>query len=248
MSMQKVLAIINDELLALELPAPEEAVMPGIQWGKFDNLFTPAYWASQLWMSDFRSVSHKLGNTLEEEITCCLLGGYGIPAEVGLAAYDRLKQEGITNSENESTEVKIRELLSAPLMINGKPIRYRFANQKAEYVASALQYIKQAKYIPTDHHAFREFLLQIKGVGLKTASWITRNWFNSDAVAILDVHIIRAGKMMKLYRAKDLPSTRYLEMEKKFLDFSAAIKARPADLDAIMWNEMKFNRRIAISG
>ena len=41
--------------------------------------------------------------------------------------------------------------------------------------------------------ALRDWLLAIPGIGPKTASWIVRNRTGSSAVAIIDVHILRAG-------------------------------------------------------
>ena len=38
---------------------------------------------------------YRLGRTLAEEFAACLLGGHGIPAPVGIAAYERLRERGI---------------------------------------------------------------------------------------------------------------------------------------------------------
>ncbi|WP_198137890.1 hypothetical protein [Verminephrobacter eiseniae] len=41
-----------------------------------------------------RPAGYKLGRTLAQEVAACLLGGHGIPAPVGLAAYKRLHERG----------------------------------------------------------------------------------------------------------------------------------------------------------
>lgn len=90
---QTVIFTSNGEIQELRLPDPNEEVLPGVKWGHHYATFTPSFWASLAWANKMedRSENHRLGDTLAEEITACLLGGYGIPAEVGLAAFRRLK-------------------------------------------------------------------------------------------------------------------------------------------------------------
>ena len=57
--------------------------------------------------------------------------------------------------------------------------------------------------------------MTLPGIGPKTASWIVRNWMNSDAVAILDIHIVRAGMLMNLYCQGGRVERHYLEIEAK---------------------------------
>ena len=47
--------------------------------------------------------------------------------------------------------------------------------------------------LPQEPLSLREFLLQLHGIGYKTASWIVRNFTGSDDVAIVDIHLRRAG-------------------------------------------------------
>src|SRR5690606_41597609 len=42
--MQTMYGFINGALRQLDLPDPDEMVIPGIRWGAFDELLTPAYW------------------------------------------------------------------------------------------------------------------------------------------------------------------------------------------------------------
>jgi thermostable 8-oxoguanine DNA glycosylase len=93
---------------------------------------------------------------------------------------------------------------------------------------------------PTDDAlAFRRHLMRIPGIGPKTASWITRNWLGSDEVAILDIHIIRAGLLIGLFdRSMRVPRD-YEALERRFLEFCGALGARPSLLDAVMWRAMR---------
>src|SRR5690606_32160438 len=81
----------------LELPPPKHLVMPNVAWGRHDCLFTPAYWAAQAWhhQTALGRAAGRIGNTLAEEIALCVLGGHGMPAEIGLAAFRRLQRAGM---------------------------------------------------------------------------------------------------------------------------------------------------------
>src|SRR5260370_26788798 len=88
----------ENDVVQREIASSTQEIMPGVLWGSRDVLFTPAFWLGQYWMredSSLQSRPHSLGQTLEEEVVACLLGGYGIPAEVGLAAFERLKSRGL---------------------------------------------------------------------------------------------------------------------------------------------------------
>ena len=82
-------------------------------------------------------------------------------------------------------------------------------------------------------------MIKIPSIGPKTASWITRNWLGSDDVAILDIHIIRAGVLIGLFDRRQKVPKDYDAMEARFLEFAAALQVRPSLLDAVMWREMR---------
>jgi thermostable 8-oxoguanine DNA glycosylase len=238
---QEALGLISGKVRSLLLPAATEQLVSNVCWGHVDELFTPAYWAVQAWLdSETRKYSaFRLGNTLKEEVCACLLGGYGIPAEVGLAAYEAIKNEDLL-SEVCPSETSIRSVLSLPLEVGGRLIRYRFAAQKASYLAEALRILSQNQLDVGCHRHFRNWLKEnLPGVGWKTASWITRNFLDSDEVAILDIHILRAGRYVGLYDPGDSVDKCYLEMEERFLEFARALQIRPAVLDTLIWSQMK---------
>jgi len=78
----------------------------------------------------------------------------------------------------------------------------------------------------------------------KTASWTVRNWTNSDEVAILDIHIVRAGVLMNLYDRGETVEKHYLEMEKKFITLAKRMAIPTSDLDALIWSMMRTTPRI----
>jgi thermostable 8-oxoguanine DNA glycosylase len=224
---------------SLTLPPATSEVMPGVAWRAFDELYTPAFWAGRAWQlgSDKALEHYRLGPSLAHEMVACVLGGYGIPAEVGLAAYERLRAANIP--ERVTTESELAMLLAEPLLIQGRQVRYRFALKKAHQLAAALEGLAQSEVELLDDRALRALLITLPGIGPKTASWITRNWRGSDAVAILDIHICRACVLAKIFTPSADPARQYFDLENRFLAFAAAIDVRPSILDNLMWQTMR---------
>jgi thermostable 8-oxoguanine DNA glycosylase len=227
----------------VDIPAPDTFVLPGVYWGRVDQLFTPAYWAIQAWLDPdpVEPTYYRLGSTLQEEIAACVLGGYGMPAELGLAAFQRLCHLGLLTQE--PAEAMILEALRAPFVINGRSRYYRFPKQRARTLCQVL-HAAFNEDIPSTDHDFRSWVLRFSGIGLKTASWITRNWFGSQQVAILDIHIYRAGVIAGIFHRTDSVVKHYLAMEQRFLAFAKAIGAAPSALDALMWRQMREARHL----
>jgi thermostable 8-oxoguanine DNA glycosylase len=222
------------------LPPPDAQLLPGICWGNPCELFTPAYWYAQYLMcrSATSKLSHRIGQTFPEELTACLLGGYGIPAEVGLAAFCRLRDESLI-SELCTDQRLLERRLQEPLCVKGRWVRYRFWRQKAIYLSAAYSTIKMHELPTSDAVKLRTELMTLPGIGPKTASWIVRNWLESDQVAILDIHVVRAGLLMKLFLPEDDVSQDYPRMEAKFISFSQALGVPTSDLDALIWAMMR---------
>src|SRR5690606_20285359 len=127
-------------------------------------------------------------------------------------------------------------------------LTYRFHNQKSKYIHALLNRDDLHEMPLHNDIKFRDWLLTINGVGLKTASWITRNWLNSDNVAILDVHIIRAGLLAGFYEEDTENLTKhYFSLERQYLAFCRALEVSSAIMDAIIWDFMKKTNRLALS-
>ncbi|HRE04646.1 MAG TPA: hypothetical protein PKX00_03490 [Opitutaceae bacterium] len=233
---QRVLRLKNGVLDEMWLPAPHAQVVPGVRWGRFDCLFSPAFWVSRTWIDAPRPQNYRLTLTLEHEVIACLLGGYGMPAELGLAAFSRLQSKGLLVAT--TTAARIESELAEPLSVGPRWVRYRYPRQRARYVAMALRRLS-AENAPTDALHLRDWLLSFDGIGLKTASWITRNVRDCDEVAILDIHLERAGKLMGVFSRKETPARHYLMMERKLVDFAEALDIRLSILDDIIWRYMK---------
>jgi thermostable 8-oxoguanine DNA glycosylase len=200
---------------------------------------SPAYWAYQVYARRLTGnrINYKLGATLKEEVGACLLGGHGIPANVGIAAFHHVKERGAFGAVPPAEDTLL-EWLQEPLTIDGRQVRYRFAKQKARYLSAALQKLSAERPPLSSGKVLRDWLLDIPGIGYKTASWVARNWLDADDVAILDIHILRAGLLGKFFEDNLTVERNYLELEEQFIRFSKGLGVRASELDALMWLEM----------
>ena len=235
---QSAVFLTHPATVQVQLPHPQHEVMDGLIWGALEAFPTPAYWHYQVVARRLagQPASYRLGRSLAEEVGACLLGGHGIPATVGLAAFEHLRAKGTfagLHYSQEQIEVWLRE----PLTLNERQVNYRFAAQKAKYLSAALPTLHTAPVFK-EGKALRNWLLQLAGIGPKTASWIARNWLDADDVAILDIHIMRVGQVVGLFPKHYTVERHYLELEDLFLKFSRALGVRASELDAVMWHEM----------
>lgn len=237
--MQRPCVVLDSRVVHIELPPPDADVLPGVQWGRVDAFPTPAYWAYQAHARRIvgSPIRYRLGATLAEEVGACLLGGHGIPARIGLAAFEHVRERGAFIGAAPG-EDKLREWLSEPMACDCRLVRYRFAAQKARYLAAALRELSFAGAPTSSGRALRDWLIELPGIGLKTASWVARNWLDADDVAILDIHILRAGVLGKFLDADLTVERHYLALERQFLDFSRALGVPASELDAVIWLEM----------
>jgi hypothetical protein len=95
--MQTMTTIVDGEVRRFRLPPPTKRLSGGNCWGRFDELFTPAFWRGQAWQHQLSGgyENNRLGHSLHEELAACLLGGFGMPAALGLAAFARLCDRGL---------------------------------------------------------------------------------------------------------------------------------------------------------
>lgn len=232
---------INEEEVVRHFPAADAEVMPDVRWGEPWTLFTPAYWLSQFWMNDLDKVQHspyQARGSLAEEVVFCLLGGFGITAELATAAFEVCCEQRLIKTMESNPEVWSAVLLR-PLSFNGKTQHYRYPNQKARFLAAAMRFLKENSLEEASGLTLRDSLLKIQGIGPKTAGWITRNYSDSDEVAILDIHIVRAGVLCGFFGCDERVEKNYFAMETRFIKFSEALGVRPSVLDCLMWDQMR---------
>jgi hypothetical protein len=139
--MRKVALPIGSTGAERLMPSADEDLVPGVKWGDPWVVFTPAYWLSQAWMLQLEtagSSSYRARKGLAEELVFCLLGGFGITAELATVAFEACEQAGLIDRRESDPEVWVRTLLE-PLELNGRRVRYRYPNQKAKFLAAAMQ-------------------------------------------------------------------------------------------------------------
>ncbi len=237
--MSQTAAVFSEHVnVQVQLPDKDAEIMPGVTWGGVEEFPSPAYWVYQVLARRVigTTIKHRLGTTLAEEVAACLLGGHGIPASVGLAAFRTVRDVGLLSGT--PTEEELLAVLKAPMDIAGRQVRYRFAAQKARYLSKSLATIAGARPPQQSGRALRDWLLDLPGVGHKTASWIARNWLDADDVAILDIHILRAGALGGFMDQRLTVERNYLELEEQFLEFSRCVRVRASELDSVIWTEM----------
>jgi thermostable 8-oxoguanine DNA glycosylase len=238
--MQRVYGTFGDDIRTLDLPDPDDDVLPGVPWGRFDLPLTPASWVVAAWQESVdEPESFRLGDSLAEEVAACILGSHGIPAEVGLAAFARIRTLMRDRGYRPLSEEAILEHLVRPLDVHGRPVRYRFPNVKSRQLAEALRRLPEVDPPSLDDRGLRSALMAFPGIGPKTASWIVRNQRASDSVAILDIHIVRACLLMGVFTISAVSPRNYMGLEDRFLEMCREMNVRASVMDAVMWKIMR---------
>jgi len=238
--MQRVIGEFDGRFDFLDLPDPNVMVLEDVRWDSFEHPLTPAFWVAQSWLSgNAPKEEFQLGRSLEEEVVYCLLGGYGNPAEIGLAAARRMCSALPELCDAKFEPSSLEKMLARPLTLAKRSVRYRFAAQRAKYLAGALTALSAIDEADLGDVALRERLRNLPGIGFKTASWIVRNRRASDEVAILDVHIVRACKIMRIFPRGADPARHYLDLERRFLEFCRRTGSAASRMDAVMWSTMR---------
>lgn len=236
-----VTLLVGNTLVKREMADATSEVLPGVFWGDPWTLFTPSFWLAQAWMSEIDckpTGKYSAKHGIVEELGFCLLGGFGITAELAAAAYDRCWHAGLFSRYETKREAWVAEL-SEPLQVGSRYIRYRYPNQKSRFLAAAMDYVRNNELRTDSALALREQLMNIPGVGYKIASWVARNVLDSDEIAILDIHLLRAGRLCGLFTPEQRVERHYKEMESRFLLFCEKLQLRPAELDCLIWEHMR---------
>lgn len=207
-------------------------------WSRSSYLGSAAFWVEQA--RRFTAPrTYQVGTTLAEEVALCLLGGYGITEKMAFAAFRRLRELDMLNLVPAPSAEQVEQALSEPLHVDGGIARYRFPRQRAKRVACSLATL--AEHDPPEGlpaRALREWLQHLPGVGPKTASWIVRNRLRANDVAVIDIHIRRAGVFAGLFDPQWCLPRDYLMFEEAFCAWASLGDVPTADLDACIWSQL----------
>ena len=234
----------DGEYFECNIPNEDEEVVCGVLWGSASTPFTPAYWRMICNTNNaiHEQSRYQLGTSLKEEVVACLLGGHGITGELGLAAYNHLNLNHVLDHSYSAEQIE--NLLCEPLVVGGRLVRYRYPRQKAKYISSAIEYLNSNTPPNNCGKALRYWLTAIPGIGCKTASWVARNWLNAQDIAILDIHIHRAGILAGIFLPNDDVRKDYLQMEESFIKLANGIAVPANILDNQIWNELRRTPRL----
>jgi N-glycosylase/DNA lyase len=122
----------------------------------------------------------------------------------------------------------------------------RFIHKKSAYIVEARKKFMLNSYASlrsiliqnNNSHDARQWLVQnVKGIGYKEASHFLRNIGFTQNLAILDRHIVRNLYSLGVIGTipDSLSKRRYLDMERRMMDFSSAIQIPMGHLDLVMW-------------
>jgi thermostable 8-oxoguanine DNA glycosylase len=83
-----------------------------------------------------------------------------------------------------------------------------------------------------------EEIMDVKGVGNKTARFFLLHSRPNQTIAVLDVHILKYLRSQGIEAPKQTPSgKKYLELEQKFIKLAQQSKMSIADFDLMLWTK-----------
>ncbi len=165
------------------------------------------------------------------ELAFCLLTPQS-RAKTCWAAIERLKKTGILY---DGSAPEIEKHLTG----------VRFKRNKSRYIEEAREkFLKDNRFTLMENiasrspHEAREWLVKnVKGMGMKEASHFLRNIGLGEDLAILDRHILKNLKALKVIR--DIPASispkKYLNIEERMRKFSRDIGIPMSVLDLVFW-------------
>ncbi|MCK9554744.1 N-glycosylase/DNA lyase [bacterium] len=185
-------------------------------------------------LSGFRSLRKTSKDKIFAELCFCLCTPQS-KAKAGAKAIHLLEKERLLEG---GTHAQISRTL--------KKAGVRFHNNKSRFIIAARKCFSPS-FIPTRDAEMtyskilqtRDLLVKnIKGMGYKEASHFLRNIGCGGELAILDVHILKNMKRLKIIRSipKSITRKQYLLMEKKLKAFSKKTGIPMPDLDLLLWS------------
>jgi len=168
-----------------------------------------------------------------EELCFCIFTA-NTSAEMGLKAVDAVRNVLIDGSAEDMT----RRLEGI----------YRFNNVRPAHIIHTRDYLKNSLNFQLksklksfkNKDELRDFFAlnrDVKGLGMKESSHFLRN-IGFKGYAILDKHIINSLHEFGILKNNEKPKNakEYLEIEKKFIDFSKDIGIGMDELDLLLWS------------
>lgn len=185
-------------------------------------------------LAEFSALRAKGDATLMAELSFCICAANS-SAEAAWKAQKELTTSGLLTSDDAGRISAV--LLSSHVRFHKNKAKYLIEARKKLFEEKGLEKILAAN---KDAVAIRNCLAdEVLGLGMKEAGHFLRNTGLAQEVAILDRHIIKNIITLGIIdRApKTITRKRYLDIEKKMMDFSRENKIPLAHLDLLMWSE-----------
>lgn len=186
-------------------------------------------------LSEFRALREKSRDKIFAELCFCLCTPQS-KAKASAKAISLLEKEKLLEA---GTHAQVSRAL--------KKAGVRFHNNKSRFIIAARKCFLRSFLPPRDSEMSYPKILQtrdtlvknIKGIGYKEASHFLRNIGYGDELAILDVHILKNMKRLKIIKTmpKAITRNQYLLMEKKLKAFSKKAGIPLSELDLLLWSK-----------
>lgn len=222
----------NFDKLILEYKNKRDKIKERLQ--QFEKFFNePVSWFYRDGNLTLVPVETDDDHRLFEELCFCIFTA-NASAEMGMKAVDAIRNVLISGNASDMT----RRLEGI----------YRFNNVRPAYVVHTRTYLRNTLNFKLKNKIksfknkdelrdFFAFNKDIKGLGLKEASHFLRN-IGFRGYAILDKHIINSLHEFGILNSSKNPRNRqeYIDIEKKFKDFSKEIGIDIDELDLLLWS------------
>jgi N-glycosylase/DNA lyase len=186
------------------------------------------------------------------ELSCCILSSQ-VPYTLAVAAADEIDKQGLLHKvmcSPKSIVAHLVEILSSPLLVEGKYRNYRFPIARAHQLAATHSAVlRKANSLNDLINSFsnaakgRDWLVNnAPGLGPKQASMFLRNVGISYELAILDRHVLNYMTALGIYSGKTLSIsglTQYRHYEIALREHAKGLNCAVGMLDWAIWIVMR---------
>lgn len=193
-------------------------------------------------------------STILKELTLCLLSS-NVKYELACLYVSKMESSGLfskwINIPPKFSE--LFEILNAPVLFNGKEVRYRFPKSKSKQLSEliyniyndkgALKSILRNSTNPIN--ARNMIVTKCCGIGNKQSSMFLRNIGFTNKLAIIDTNIIDYLKQLDIIPSNLNPNTnkKYFQIEQSYFNYAYSKNYNIETLDFAIWSIMRVYKK-----